>query len=79
MIEIKDYRGHIRNHKTLCEVLGLPQGLPRREREEKIIIAAYKKWGSQMADRLYGMFAFALYDTEKDKLFCIGKAKSFQY
>ena len=71
MIEIKDYRGHIRNHKTLCEVLGLPQGLPRREREEKIIIAAYKKWGSQMADRLYGMFAFALYDTEKDKLFCM--------
>lgn len=71
MIEIKDYRGHIRNHKTLCEILGLPQGLPRREREERIIIAAYEKWGGKMADRLYGMFAFALYDTEKDKLFCM--------
>ncbi|MBR4555317.1 MAG: asparagine synthetase B [Ruminococcus sp.] len=71
MIEIKDYRGHIRNHAALCKELGLPAGMPRREREEKIIAAAYEKWGSEMADHLYGMFAFALYDTEKDMLFCM--------
>ena len=71
MIEIKDYRGHIRNHKALCEELGLPAGMPRREREEKILTAAYEKWGHDMADHLYGMFAFALYDSKEDKLFCL--------
>ena len=71
MIEIKDYRGHIRNHKALCKELGLPEGMPRREREEKIIASAYEKWGRDMAEHLYGMFAFALYDTGADKLFCL--------
>ena len=71
MIEIKDYRGHIRNHAALCRELGLPEGMSRREREERIIVSAYEKWGRDMADHLYGMFAFALYDTENDKLFCL--------
>ncbi|MBQ7187113.1 MAG: asparagine synthase (glutamine-hydrolyzing) [Ruminococcus sp.] len=71
MIEIKDYRGHIRNHAALCRELGLPAGMSRREREERIIVSAYEKWGRDMADHLYGMFAFALYDTEADKLFCL--------
>ena len=71
MTEIKDYRGHIRNHRALCEELGIPQGLSRGEREQRILIAAYEKWGGAMADHMYGMFAFALYDTEKDKLFCL--------
>ncbi|SDB20312.1 asparagine synthase (glutamine-hydrolysing) [Ruminococcaceae bacterium FB2012] len=71
MIQIKDYRGHIRNHAALCAELGLPAGMPRREREEKIITAAYEKWGRDMAEHLYGMFAFALYDTETETLFCL--------
>ena len=71
MTEIKDYRGHIRNHEALCEELGIPQGLSREEREQRILVAAYEKWGSDMAEHMYGMFAFALYDTEKDKLFCL--------
>ncbi|MBR4622638.1 MAG: asparagine synthase (glutamine-hydrolyzing) [Ruminococcus sp.] len=71
MIEIKDYRGHIRNHEALCKELGIEAGLPRDERENRIIIAAYERWGNSVADHLYGMFAFALYDTEKDKLFCV--------
>ncbi|MBR1764680.1 MAG: asparagine synthase (glutamine-hydrolyzing) [Ruminococcus sp.] len=71
MIEIKDYRGHIRNHEALCTELGIPKGLPREEREARILTAAYERWGSSIADHLYGMFAFALYDTEEEKLFCL--------
>lgn len=71
MLELKKYSGHIRNHKSLCEELGVDTALPREQKEEQIIIAAYKKWGSDMANHIYGMFAFALYDTDSDTLFCL--------
>ena len=69
MLELKEYRGHIRNWKALCGELGIDAGLSRREREEKILIAAFQKWGTDMADHIYGMFAFAIWDTEKTELF----------
>ncbi len=71
MIEIKTYCGHIRNHKSLCEELGVDTTLPREEKESQIIITAYKKWGGDMANHIYGMFSFALYDTDTDTLFCM--------
>ncbi|MBQ8266851.1 MAG: asparagine synthetase B [Clostridia bacterium] len=71
MIELKKYSGHIRNHKSLCNELGVDCTLPREEKEKQIIIAAYKKWGGDMANHIYGMFSFALYDTETDTLFCL--------
>lgn len=71
MIEIKTYCGHIRNHKSLCEQLDIDTALPREEKENQIIIAAYKKWGGDMANHIYGMFSFALYDTDTDTLFCL--------
>ena len=99
MIEVKEYRGHIRNWKALCEELYIDnvmgceeqevmeeQGVmaasvsevdedaiaaARREREEAILIKAYEKWGYDMADHMYGMFAFALWDDEEQKLFCL--------
>ena len=69
MIILKTYSGHIRNHKSLCEQLGLDTALPREKKEEQIIIAAYKKWGGDMANHIYGMFSLALYDT--DTFFCL--------
>lgn len=71
MIEIKTYCGHIRNWKLLCKELNIDNSLSRAEREEAIIIAAYKKWGGDMANHIYGMFSFALYDTDTDTLFCM--------
>lgn len=71
MIEIKTYCGHIRNWKLLCKELDIDNSLSRTEREEAIIIAAYKKWGGDMANHIYGMFSFALYDTDTDTLFCM--------
>ncbi|MCR4862212.1 MAG: asparagine synthetase B [Ruminococcus sp.] len=71
MITIREYRGHIRNWKALCSELGVDSGLPRDKRELAIIEAGYKKWGHDIADHIYGMFAFALYDDENDELFCV--------
>lgn len=71
MIELKKYSGHIRNWISLCNELNIDNTLPRAEREEAIIIAAYKKWGGDMANHIYGMFALALYDSDTDTLFCL--------
>ena len=71
MIEVKEYRGHIRNWESLCEELGIAKNLTREEREQQILVKAYSTWGKDMADHLYGMFAFALYDTEEEELFCL--------
>ncbi len=71
MTEIKTYRGHIRNHKALEAELGISADLSREEREKQILIKAYEKWGKDIADHLYGMFAFALWDSEKQELFCV--------
>ena len=71
MIKIQEYCGHIRNWKALCEELGIESGKSREEREQEIIIEAYKTWGEDMANHLHGMFAFALFDDEANKLFCL--------
>ena len=71
MITVKEYRGHIRNWKVLCTELGICLDLERAEREHSILIRAYEKWGTDMALHLHGMFAFALWDDEKEELFCL--------
>ncbi len=69
MTELKEYRGHIRNWRGLCEELGVDAGLARAERERAIIVKAYEKWGREVADHLYGMFAFAI-ETDGE-IFCV--------
>lgn len=71
MIIVKTYRGHIRNWEELCERLGIDLTLSREEREHEILIKAYQTWGCEMADHMHGMFAFALWDAEEQKLFCL--------
>ena len=71
MLKLKEYSGHIRNWKSLCNELEISTSLSRKEREEHIIIKAYQKWGGEMANHFYGMFAFAIFDEEKNELFCL--------
>lgn len=71
MIKVQEYRGHIRNWEALCERLGIALDLSREEREEAILIRAYETWGYEMADHMHGMFAFALWDDQEKKLFCL--------
>lgn len=71
MITVKEYRGHIRNWESLCEELGIDKTYSRSEREQEILVKAYETWGHDMASHLYGMFAFALWDDQKQELFCL--------
>ena len=71
MLQLKNYSGHIRNWKELCEKLNIDNTLPREERENAIILAAYQAWGGDMALHMHGMYAFAIYDDATDTLFCL--------
>lgn len=71
MNSIIDYRGHIRNWKQLCEELGIADSLAREEREREIVLKAYEKWGHDVADHIYGMFAFAINDEAENKIFAV--------
>lgn len=71
MIKIQEYNGHIRNWKALCEELHLDSSLPREQREKEILVKAYETWGCDLANHMHGMFAFALWDEEKEQLFCL--------
>ena len=71
MITVKEYRGHIRNWEALCDELNIDKTLPRKEREEAILVKAYETWGYDMASHMHGMCAFALWDDAEEKLFCL--------
>lgn len=71
MTEIVEYSGHIRNWRSLCADLNIDITLPREKREPAIIASAYEKWGNTMADHLYGMFAFALFNDKEQKIFAL--------
>ncbi|MEJ8734216.1 asparagine synthase (glutamine-hydrolyzing) [Mediterraneibacter sp. ICN-202921] len=71
MIKVKEYSGHIRNWKALCEELKIAPDLSREVREEMILLKGYETWGYDIGHHLYGMFAFALWDEEEKKLFCM--------
>lgn len=71
MNSIIDYRGHIRNWKQLCEELEIAYSLAREEREREIVLKAYEKWGHDVADHIYGMFAFAINDEAENKIFAV--------
>lgn len=71
MIKVQEYTGHIRNWKELCKELGIENAKSREERELEIIVEAYKAWGTDMGNHFHGMFAFALWDEDEQKLFCL--------
>ena len=70
-IQIKYFSGYIRNFKNLCAELGIAPGLSREAREEEILKKAYAEWKTDMMSHLFGMFAFALWDEEQQKLFVV--------
>lgn len=71
MMQLQEYRGHIRNWKALCAELSVDPSLQRVQRERAILEKAYEAWGWEMGSHIYGMFAFWMKDTETGKIFCL--------
>jgi asparagine synthase (glutamine-hydrolysing) len=60
----------IDNREELIEILELNKGLTAHPDDSAILLAAYKKWGEQMPEKLLGDFAFAIWDAHQNSLFC---------
>lgn len=72
MIELMAYQGFIRNYADLASELGLCiTDCSRKQREEKILVAAFEKWGVDMGSHLNGQFGAALANSETNELFCL--------
>lgn len=61
------YNGELYNYIELREEIG--KHLFRTGSDTEVILRAYEKWGEACVDRLRGMFAFAIWDAAKRRLF----------
>lgn len=61
------FNGEIYNYKELRNELGYEF---KTNSDTEVILYAYRKWGEDCVSHFNGMFAFALWDEEKGKLFC---------
>jgi asparagine synthase (glutamine-hydrolysing) len=65
------FNGEIYNYLELREALRSDFGAVfHTDGDGEAIIAAYHYWGTEALTRLRGMFAFALWDTVEQELFC---------
>lgn len=62
------FSGEIYNHLELRRELG--ERRFRTTSDTEVLLEAYRRWGEGCIDRLRGMFAFALWDDERQTLFC---------
>jgi len=62
------FNGEIYNFVELRKELGEERFQTRSDTE--VILHAYQRWGSDCLKRFKGMFAFAIWDEQNQKLFC---------
>lgn len=63
------WHGRIDNREELRHITGWDNPLSYTS-DSDLILAAYKKWGKDCVLHLLGDFAFAIWDTSAQKLFC---------
>ena len=64
------YNGEIFNHPELRAELETLGHRFATHCDTEVVLEAYREWGTDAVKRFNGMWAFALYDRERDLLFC---------
>ncbi len=63
------YNGEIYNHRALRDELAARGHRFRGGSDSEVVLAAYREWDTGCLERFDGMFAFALHDAARDRLF----------
>lgn len=63
------FNGEIYNFKTLREELIQLGYTFQSHTDSEVVLVGYEAWGAQVMDRLRGMFAFAIWDANKEEVF----------
>lgn len=61
------YNGEVYNYKQLKEELSEYEF--QTESDTEVILHGYEKWGHELPKKLRGMFAYAIYDKNKNEIF----------
>jgi len=69
-MELCMYDGYLRNRRELCAALSLEPEGSRSEIERQILLEGWRRWGRSLLPRLYGSFAFVMWDAEQQELIC---------
>ena len=63
------FNGEIYNYRELREVLKIKGHTFRTNSDTEVLLHGYSEYGSKVLDRLRGMFAFVIWDVQKQELF----------
>ncbi len=65
------FNGEIYNFEELRRELEAHGHAFRSRTDTEVIVHGYEQWGDAVADHLEGMFAFALWDEERERLLAV--------
>ncbi len=63
------FNGEIYNYATLRTELASDGTVFHSSSDTEVLLASYRRWGTNCLSKLNGMFAFALYDEERESIF----------
>ncbi|MER5350194.1 asparagine synthase (glutamine-hydrolyzing) [Kitasatospora sp. NPDC002551] len=71
MLAALSYSGEVYNHRELRAELEAAGHRFRTRSDTEVVLRAYLEWGEHLAERLNGMFAFAVWDARTEELLLV--------